>query len=582
MMKTMAIPLSLAAALLAIVAVSIAAPARAQSRLAPPANVRVADGASPGTATVSWDTADDVAFYRIGWVARTDFDAVTAAGQSWLNAFAFTDVDNRGQSTHAIANLAPGVEYAFIVGAVRNRFGNAAWSEWARLTTAEAPPVSCPANGGAGPGAPYPTPTPLPVSPFATSTPTPAPTPTPVSVSPFATSTPTPATTPRPTLTPTPTIAPTSTLRPTPTGTGDYDADKDGLIEVSNLAQLAAIRADLNGDGVSPAPAYAAAFPNAMPGMGCPDAGCTGYELISDLDFDTNGNGEADAGDAYWNDGAGWIPIGDFAHKFTADFDGNDHTIANLYINRSRASSVGLFGYASGSNIKLVVLASATVSGGNYVGSLVGWNEGTIGGSYATGTVSGGSHVGGLVGLSQYRSISSSYAAGSVFGNDSVGGLAGSSSSTISGSYATSSVSGSSYIGGLVGSNRGNISAGYAMGSVSGDGDDIGGLVGRNESGSITASYAVGRVSTSGETFYIGGLVGHDEGDEVTASYWDTETTRQAGSYGGVGKTTAELQSPTSAAGIYASWDADYWDFGASNQYPVLKHGGLDVAAQRQ
>ena len=100
MMKTMVIALSLAAALLVVVAVSIAAPARAQGGLAAPGNVRVADGANPGTVTVSWDAADDAAFYRIGWVAKSDYDAVIAAGQSWLDAFAFTDVDNRGQSEH--------------------------------------------------------------------------------------------------------------------------------------------------------------------------------------------------------------------------------------------------------------------------------------------------------------------------------------------------------------------------------------------------------------------------------------------------------------------------------------------------
>ena len=35
----------------------------------------------------------------------------------------------------------------------------------------------------------------------------------------------------------------------TKTSTGDYDADNDGLIEISNLAQLNAVRWDLDGDG---------------------------------------------------------------------------------------------------------------------------------------------------------------------------------------------------------------------------------------------------------------------------------------------------------------------------------------------
>ena len=576
-----------------------------------PANVRAVNGMNAGEASVLWDAVDGAAFYRIGWVAYDDIDAARAEGRNWLDAFDFKDVENRGQTTQLLKGLAPGAAYAFIAGSVERRFGNAhSWSDWVYLTMAAADATSCPTDTGTEPSAPG--------GATPTLTPTPMPTPTP-------TLPPTPRPTPTPTLPPTP--------RPTPTGTGDYDTDKDGLIEVSNLAQLAAIRADLDGDGVSPAPAYAAAFPDAMPGMGCPDDdGCIGYELVANLDFDSNGNGEADAGDAYWNDGAGWIPIGDGWHTFTADFDGNNHTIANLYINGS-FSAVGLFGHVRGSTIKQVGLVSATVSafysvgglvgysirgtirgsyvtgsvsGGGDVGGLVGSsNSGTIRGSYVTGSVSGGGDVGGLVGDSRNDTITASYAAGNVSGGDYIGGLVGfshnsyggglvgsSNSGTISASYAVGSVSGNDYVGGLVGSSaRGTISASYAAGSVSGNGDDIGGLVGRSEDGEVIASYAVGPVSATGDTFYIGGLVGYDEGSEITAGYWDTETSGQAGSYGGVGKTTAELQSPVGYMGIYAGWNLDLdrdataddpWEFGNSRQYPALQYGGLDVAAQRR
>ncbi len=105
----------------------------------------------------------------------------------------------------------------------------------------------------------------------------------------------------------------------------DYDSDDDGHIEVTTLAQLDAIRYDLDGDGTASTgneSAYTAAFPNAAQAMGCPQSGCTGYELRADLDFDTNGNGFADEGDAYWNNGDGWPPI----TGFDADFDGNNDT----------------------------------------------------------------------------------------------------------------------------------------------------------------------------------------------------------------------------------------------------------------
>ena len=71
----------------------------------------------------------------------------------------------------------------------------------------------------------------------------------------------------------------------------DYDVDDDGLIEVGTVAQLNAIRWDLDGDGgVDPggdATGYGEAFPNAMasPLMGCATIGCTGYELTMNLDL---------------------------------------------------------------------------------------------------------------------------------------------------------------------------------------------------------------------------------------------------------------------------------------------------------
>ena len=266
-------------------------------------------------------TAHYAVFYRIGWVSSDKLAAVQAAGRDWQDAFTFTDVAHRGPTTHTLTDLAPGARYAFSIGSLDHRYGYPLWSEWVYLTLAAAPATSCPA----APGEPAATPAPMP---------TPAP--------------------PDPTPTPSPTPTPTPTPQPTPVGTDSYDADRDGLIEVANLAQLDAIRYDLDGDGASTDANYAAAFPNAMPGMGCPDAGCAGYELVADLDFDTNGNGEADAGDAYWNDGAGWAPIGDGDHWFYADFDGNNHTIANLYINRSDANHVGLFGYVAGRSIKQV------------------------------------------------------------------------------------------------------------------------------------------------------------------------------------------------------------------------------------
>ena len=102
----------------------------------------------------------------------------------------------------------------------------------------------------------------------------------------------------------------------------DYDSDGDGLIGISSLAQLDAMRYDLDGDGYAgTVAAYAAAFPSPLDRMGCGVEGCSGYELLADLDFDTDGDGALDSDDDYWNDGDGWEPIGWDSRGFSRFFN---------------------------------------------------------------------------------------------------------------------------------------------------------------------------------------------------------------------------------------------------------------------
>ena len=81
-----------------------------------------------------------------------------------------------------------------------------------------------------------------------------------------------------PTTAATPTLGPAPTLSPSADINGDYDADADGLIEVSNLAQLDAIRYDMDGNGLvadsKEQTEYLAAFPGALEDMGCPVCRC--------------------------------------------------------------------------------------------------------------------------------------------------------------------------------------------------------------------------------------------------------------------------------------------------------------------
>ena len=260
-------------------------------------------------------------------------------------------------------------------------------------------------------------------------------------------------------------------------GTTDYDADNDGFIDVANLAQLDALRYDLNGDGLVDGAIwmpYYRAFPMGALGMGCPSEGCTGYELTANLDFDTDDDGDVDSDDDYWNGGDGWAPIGEADTPFIADFMGNRRTVSNLFIDRDTEDDVGLFGAVDSSRISGVTLAGADVTGRHAVGSLRGSSiYGTVIDSHATGQVSGQDEVGGLVGRT-WGTVWYSSAAVNVSGNDAVGGLVGHQTlnDTVA-SYATGNVEGMEAVGGLVGAVSDVshvIEASYATGNVSGSG----------------------------------------------------------------------------------------------------------------
>ena len=306
---------------------------------------------------------------------------------------------------------------------------------------------------------------------------------------------------------PEPEASPGTTPTPTPTSTATSssarDRDGDGLIEVDNLTQLDAMRWDTDGDGMFDNADYAAAFSDAGTGTLCSVASCSGYELTANLDFDTNGNGEADEGDVYWNSGSGWIPIGESSDPFVTTFEGGDHTISNLYIRRS--PNVGLFGVlGSGSTVSGIGLVDASVGASGYgaAGALAGIAHGVIEDSFADGLVAGCvDQIGGLVGFND-GSIANSRSAGSVASarrtsssalgvitdlvNDLIDfPLFGSDRRTC---YASG--------GGLVGKTSGTIANSHSTSVVSGFTDDFGGLVGVN-SGAITGSYATGNVTTS-------------------------------------------------------------------------------------
>ncbi len=242
----------------------------------------------------------------------------------------------------------------------------------------------------------------------------------------------------------------------------------------------------------------------------------------------------------------------------------NDCTVTGEL--RGNPDNGGIAGHNIGGRIDNCV--SNCIVYGSTSGGLVGHNEdGHISNSHSNGQVTGGhSHVGGLVGYSKNGSISNcSNAANVVSSHDSVGGLVGFNYlSTITTSFSTGSVQGRDFVGGFVGWNSsGKIQDCYSSGDVSGR-TEIGGLVGSNGGATVINCYSCGRVT--GEDL-LGGLIG--EGDGVINSFWDINMSRTGYSAGGRGRSSISMKQDSN----YIAWNKDghvVWKQDNGNDYPRL------------
>ena len=304
------------------------------------------------------------------------------------------------------------------------------------------------------------------------------------------------------------------------------------------------------------------------------------YVLNNDLDFSTISNYTA-------------------KENFAGTIIGNGHTIKNLtsdqglFASTAESSSIsGLTldnfiitasedytGALVGNNrgdIDDVHVINSTINGGSYqnIGGLAGYSyNATISNSSSSATVSGGNHVGGLVG-SSYATITNSYSTGDVTGTEDVGGLAGSTSGDISNSYATGNVSGTDKVGGLAGnhSTGSTISNSYATGDVTGT-SSVGGLTGVTlPYAVIENSYATGTVTG---TEYVGALAGL-YGGVITNSFYNKETAGvssavgSGSSYGVTGLTGSQFA--TSTPFVNAGWDETIWDFTVDGPHLALEN----------
>lgn len=269
------------------------------------------------------------------------------------------------------------------------------------------------------------------------------------------------------------------------------------------------------------------------------------------------------------NPSNGWQPIGVSSSAFKGIFDGNNHTISGLTINRPSTENVGFFGYIDAATIKNLTV-KGNVEGGTHVGGICGAAGSvtfsncnfTQGGSF--GIKSHGNNSGGIAGYVTGQLIVSQCSCNAtILGNgDNTGGLIGYANDavTMSNNQVRGNIKGTGlYTGGIIGyiliyeqislqkciatgtvqgnDNVGGVVGGYQRSGYKKTSDEInkcsfvGKLKGANNVGGIlgysffmntwhphydepscsfTNSYAIVDIDATGD--HIGGLIGKDEG----------------------------------------------------------------------
>ncbi|MCL2487634.1 MAG: hypothetical protein FWE80_03010, partial [Oscillospiraceae bacterium] len=167
---------------------------------------------------------------------------------------------------------------------------------------------------------------------------------------------------------------------------------------IANVADLARLAVEVNGGN-----AYAGTY----------------FKMTADIDL-----AGYDAGD-----GGGWMPIGNFTSQFKGNFDGDNHVVRNLIIDRSSTHFIGLFGYFNGGKVKNLGIFNGDIKGSSFVGGIIGHNDhGIIENCYNNASITGTderSYAGGVVGLNYDGTVIDCYNTNIINGDSFVGGVVG-------------------------------------------------------------------------------------------------------------------------------------------------------------
>ncbi len=270
----------------------------------------------------------------------------------------------------------------------------------------------------------------------------------------------------------------------------------------------------------------------------------TNYEQVNHIAFT---DADFQPGGIFYNDGAGFSPIGSEKIPFKGSYFGQEYFLENLQINRPGSDFVGFFGYlkhegAQPDSLKDIHLREASIIGKDYVGVLSGYNQNTVVlRCYSTGEVNGTNRVGGLLGYN-YAKVAQCYSKAFVSGDNQVGGLIGEKYYTaIWNCYSTGFVTGINQVGGLIGFNRGYVNG-----------------WGHSYYSKVYKAYASGYVT--GHTD-VGGMVGKSFVGLYYDCFFNNQATGQTASAGGTGKSNAAMKDVATFTSLATSGLDEAWDF---------------------
>ena len=295
------------------------------------------------------------------------------------------------------------------------------------------------------------------------------------------------------------------------------------LALVFSILPLNAIAADdWNGTGISDDPflietaddlALLATNVNSWSGGGAPYDGVF-FKVTDDLDL---------------SDYPSWTPIGTQMQRFSGTFDGGNYEITNLSINSPASSYQGLFGSIGGNGtVKNLYISNSSVTGQQFVGSIVAYNLGTIDNCHNNGCA-----------------VTSTGADGSSLGYpgenyDISGGIVGFNNGTVMNCHNSSDIKGASQaVGGIIGINNyvtencfntGDVLA-STDGGISYSGGKVGGIVGMQLAGEIKNCYNTGTIEGSAG---IGGIAGTVQSAATITYCYNMGTIKSDSNTGGI------------------------------------------------